>query len=129
MLLEISQFFDPLDFVISCIIIQKILLEKLKLNVDIGVRNDKGDEWWIFKEHLVILNNLEITRVVCVEKPSLEEVHGFSNASLKCNYSSKTGIMRGPSVSKTIKGSGGFRQTKSAFSVPFLRLKSVNQSI
>ncbi|KAF2901496.1 hypothetical protein ILUMI_04679 [Ignelater luminosus] len=66
-----------------CIILIKILIQKLwslKLTWDERVPADLQQIWLKFKDNLVSLNQLKVTRHVC-KNATIVEIHGFCDAS------------------------------------------------
>lgn len=82
----IAQIFDPLGLLGPCIIIAKIILQRLwllKVSWDESLPSDINSLWCKFQQTLPSLNNLQIPRqVLCVE-PIRVEIHGFADASLE----------------------------------------------
>ena len=65
MLSAISQIFDPLGLLGPCVIIAKILLQRLwllKLEWDESLPSEINTMWCNFKEQVPKLNELKITR-------------------------------------------------------------------
>lgn len=80
----IGQIFDPLGLLSACIIIAKILLQRLwqnKLLWDETLPVELMNTWLKFKEALPALNECEIPRRVICSNPTSIELHAFSDAS------------------------------------------------
>nr|CAH7742265.1 unnamed protein product [Callosobruchus chinensis] len=80
----ISQLFDPMGLISPCVIIGKVLIQKLwleKIDWDSPVSEQLKIEWLKLRNNLAELNKLKIDRqVVCNEAVKIE-LHGFSDAS------------------------------------------------
>nr|CAH7739404.1 unnamed protein product [Callosobruchus chinensis] len=80
----ISQLFDPMGLISPCVIIGKVLIQKLwleKIDWDSPVSEELKIEWLKLRNNLAELNKLKIDRqVVCNEAVKIE-LHGFSDAS------------------------------------------------
>lgn len=85
LLSTIARLYDPLGLVSPCIILSKILIQKLwslKLSWDDLVPPDLKEKWKLFQSQLVILNTLKIPRFITCENAVNVEIHGFSDASI-----------------------------------------------
>ena len=81
---ETSQIFDPLALLSPCIIIAKILLQKLwleKLAWDESLPYDLHNQWSNYKKQLPALNDLNISRHGIGSNAINIELHGFPDAS------------------------------------------------
>lgn len=79
------QIFDPLGLLSPCIIVPKMLLQKLwqqKVNWDQPVPKDIEISWQEFVSNLHIIAGLKINRSVLCDSPTTIEMHSFSDASL-----------------------------------------------
>lgn len=80
----ISQIFDPLGLVSPCVILVKVLMQKLwleKLSWDESVPLSIHSTWLKFRDEISFLNSINIPRhVVCCHPISIE-LHCFSDAS------------------------------------------------
>jgi len=89
-LLEITQIFDPLELLSPCIVLAKILLQKLwesKLSWDESLPSALHTIWISFREQINELNQLKIPRRVRSDDRARLELHGFSDASQEaCIY-------------------------------------------
>ena len=80
----IAQIFDPLGLLSPCVIIMKILLQKLwlhKLSWDDSLPTDISDMWDKFMKALPCLNHLRIPRMVICDLQKHIGLHIFSDAS------------------------------------------------
>nr|CAI5818309.1 unnamed protein product [Callosobruchus analis] len=83
---EISQIFDPLGFLGPCVIISKIIMQRLwlyKIDWDESLPSDLDAKWRTFREQLKLLNLLKIPRIFVCEAYTRIEMHGFSDAALE----------------------------------------------
>lgn len=83
---DIAQIFDPLGLVAPCVIIAKVILQRLwlnKLSWDESLPSDLNTRWCNFKQQLPELNYLKIPRHVLCHNPVSIGIHGFSDASLE----------------------------------------------
>lgn len=101
---DVAKIFDPLGLLGPCIVIAKILLQKLwsqKLKWDESLPMELHSQWMKLKSQFSNLNNLSIKRHVLCNNPIKIELHGFSDASKDaygaCIY------MRTVSASNTIQ--------------------------
>lgn len=81
---NIAQIFDPLGLLSPCVILAKILLQKIwlqKVSWDETVPIDIYTSWREYRSQLPILNNMLIERRVICNEPIRVEMHGFSDAS------------------------------------------------
>ncbi|XP_030753971.1 uncharacterized protein LOC115880817 [Sitophilus oryzae] len=81
---DISQIFDPLGLLTPCIIIAKILIQKLwleKLSWDEALPLVFQTEWVHLRNELVVLNELRINRHVVCSNPINIQLHGFCDSS------------------------------------------------
>lgn len=81
---HISKIYDPLGLVAPCVIVTKIIIQKLwlhKLAWDDPVPDDLKNKWLQFKIGLNTLNQLTIPRQVIYVPFKGVELHGFSDAS------------------------------------------------
>jgi len=81
---EITQIFDPLGLLSPCIVLTKILLQKLwegKLSWDESLPSALHTTWISFREQISELNQLKVPRRVRTEDCARLELHGFSDAS------------------------------------------------
>ncbi|KAH9643960.1 hypothetical protein HF086_004221 [Spodoptera exigua] len=78
------KIFDPLGLLSPCIIIPKMMLQKLwllRLGWDEPVSQDIQESWDEFVNKLPHLGNLQIPRHVLCENAKVIEIHSFSDAS------------------------------------------------
>ncbi|XP_055385902.1 uncharacterized protein LOC129614944 [Condylostylus longicornis] len=84
---EVSKLFDPLGWLAPCIIIAKIMIQKLWLlgsGWDDDVERSLHDEWQIYRKTLVHLEALRINRWFYYSTSANKiELHGFCDASIK----------------------------------------------
>ncbi|XP_050300129.1 uncharacterized protein LOC126738734 [Anthonomus grandis grandis] len=83
---DIAQIFDPLGLVAPCVIVAKVILQRLwlnKLSWDESLPSDLNTRWCNFKQQLPKLNYVKIPRHVLCYNPVSIEIHGFSDASLE----------------------------------------------
>ncbi|KAJ8979781.1 hypothetical protein NQ317_007689 [Molorchus minor] len=81
---EVSQIFDPLGFLSPCIILAKIILQNLwceRVSWDETISSALHTRWLQFRNELVALNNLQISRQITCKDAISMEIHGFSDAS------------------------------------------------
>lgn len=81
---ESAQVFDPLGLLQPCIIIAKIIIQELwlqKTSWDDPVPSSLLDRWLKLREELLILNDLQISRLAFSEAYRSAELHCFSDAS------------------------------------------------
>ncbi|XP_072400755.1 uncharacterized protein [Diabrotica undecimpunctata] len=81
---EIAKVYDPLGLISPCIILVKILLQKLwkqKLNWDDQIRTELVEDWNRFKSKLHLVNQFQLNRFILTESHQRYEIHGFSDAS------------------------------------------------
>ncbi|CAH2013883.1 unnamed protein product [Acanthoscelides obtectus] len=81
---DISQLFDPMGLVSPCVIIAKVLLQKLwleKIDWDSALSPELGKQWLKLKNSLMELNKIQINRKVICDDAMKVELHGFSDAS------------------------------------------------
>ncbi|XP_050312232.1 uncharacterized protein LOC126747553 [Anthonomus grandis grandis] len=81
---QISKLYDPLGLVSPCIILAKILIQKLwllKIGWDSTIPFDLEKDWLEIKIDLVNLNRLEVKRHAIIKDAKKIELHGFSDAS------------------------------------------------
>lgn len=81
---SIAQIFDPLGLLSPCIIIVKILIQKLwieRLTWDEAVSMDIHTRWTRFRGELSKLHQFEIPRHVRCKHPTQIQLHVFSDAS------------------------------------------------
>nr|CAH7767395.1 unnamed protein product [Callosobruchus chinensis] len=80
----ISQLFDPMGLISPCVIIGKVLIQKLwleKIDWDSPVSEELKIEWLKLRNNLAELNKLKIDRQVVCDEAVKIELHGFSDAS------------------------------------------------
>ncbi|XP_043466955.1 uncharacterized protein LOC122501502 [Leptopilina heterotoma] len=81
---DIARIFDPLGLLGPCIVIAKILLQRLwleKVSWDECLPVEINAQWLEYRRQLPNLNALSIPRrIVCLE-PANIEIHGFSDAA------------------------------------------------
>lgn len=81
---NIAQVFDPLGMLSPCVIVVKMLIQKLwleKLTWDEALPSELHNVWLRFRSELSCINELKVPRhVTCVDVVSIE-LHGFSDAS------------------------------------------------
>ncbi|XP_055387374.1 uncharacterized protein LOC129615957 [Condylostylus longicornis] len=84
---EVSKLFDPLGWLAPCIIMAKIMIQKLWLSGsgwDDEVERSLHDEWQIYRKTLVHLEALRINRWFYYSTSANKiELHGFCDASIK----------------------------------------------
>lgn len=83
---EVSQIFDPLGLLSPCVVIAKIMLQRLwslKLNWDEAVPIQIANQWRDFNSQLQEINSIEIPRGVVCDSAIDIQLHGFSDASHK----------------------------------------------
>ncbi|XP_072400237.1 uncharacterized protein [Diabrotica undecimpunctata] len=81
---DITQIYDPLGLISPCIILGKIMIQKLwSLNMawDEPIPDDLSLQWQQFRTELSELNQLSIPRYVIKNEYKLIEIHGFCDAS------------------------------------------------
>lgn len=81
---SISQVFDPLGLLSPCIIMAKMLLQKVwleKISWDEGLPLHLHTSWCRFQSELKLLNSLKINRHVICSNPKRIQLIGFSDAS------------------------------------------------
>ncbi|KAL0858718.1 hypothetical protein ABMA27_011195 [Loxostege sticticalis] len=81
---EIARLFDPLGWLSSCIILAKILIQKLwlkGLDWDEEVPADIHKQWVTYRNELPLLKEFRIPRWMGTNKNSHIELHGFADAS------------------------------------------------
>lgn len=86
LLSDIATIFDPLGLISPCIIMAKILLQKLwleKLTWDQPVPNSLAQEWLSLYNELSELHTLTISRQIKCKNPISLSLHGFSDACEK----------------------------------------------
>lgn len=84
MLSCISRLFDPLSLVSPCVILAKVMLQRLwqgKIGWDDVVSFELQKSWTQFIEDLPYLNELKVQRQVVCLNPIRIELHAFSDAS------------------------------------------------
>nr|CAI5842476.1 unnamed protein product [Callosobruchus analis] len=84
MLSVIGQLFDPMGLASPCIIIAKIMLQKLwieKSDWDSEVSDELTLSWVKLRSELKNLNELKVKRPVTCVRPARIELHGFADAS------------------------------------------------
>jgi hypothetical protein len=83
MLSETSRIFDPLGILCPCIIIAKIMLQKLwleKTDWDEPLPSDLHAQWINYRDQLIQLNHVKIPRQSICDNPIDIQIHGFSDA-------------------------------------------------
>lgn len=124
---DISRIYDPLGLVGPCVIIAKVLLQKLwteSLAWDETLPMELDSQWIKLRNQFYCLNNLTIPRHVVCLQPVRVDIHGFADASIEaygaCVYS------RSVSVDGYVKVSLVFSKVKvaplKALTVPRLEL-------
>ncbi|KAK9678919.1 Pao retrotransposon peptidase [Popillia japonica] len=81
---DIAHIFDPLGVLSPCIVISKILLQKLwtlKISWDESLPIDIYTKWQNLRNELTLLNKIRIPRYIFNSLPVHIELHGFSDAS------------------------------------------------
>ncbi|XP_039310346.1 uncharacterized protein LOC120358842 [Solenopsis invicta] len=84
MLSVIARLFDSIGLIGPCIIITKVMLQKLwklKLSWDDELPVDLQSEWSQFLKELTYINDIRIPRQICCSSPQCVQIHGFSDAS------------------------------------------------
>ncbi|KAF2881317.1 hypothetical protein ILUMI_24857 [Ignelater luminosus] len=111
---NISKLFDPMGLVSPCIILIKILIQKLwslNLTWDERVPADLEQIWLKFKDNLVSLNQLKVTRHVVCKNATIVEIHGFCDALRNClMYIAKYKLYIKDMTKKTDKTVGRFSE-------------------
>lgn len=82
---DIAQIYDPLGLLGPCIVIGKIMMQKLwslKLSWDEALPSDIDTQWRTFKSQLSFLNNVSIPRLVVLTDKYDIQIHGFCDASM-----------------------------------------------
>ncbi|XP_055905233.1 uncharacterized protein LOC129940780 [Eupeodes corollae] len=83
----IAKLFDPLGWISPCVILAKIIMQKLwvkGLAWDAPVPPELQREWLSLQTQLPVLQDIKIQRWIQTEKNNLKvELHGFSDASMK----------------------------------------------
>lgn len=83
---DVAKIFDPLGLLSPCIILAKIIIQKLwlnKLDWDDETPDLIKNQWINFQKNLPILEKLEIQRHITCKKPTNIQIHGFCDASQK----------------------------------------------
>ncbi|CAH1969896.1 unnamed protein product [Acanthoscelides obtectus] len=83
---EIAQIFDPLGLLGPCVILAKIMMQRLwlcKNQWDESLPADLDTSWKRFREQLQQVNYVKITRHVLCDNPVRVEIYGFADASLE----------------------------------------------
>ncbi|XP_075990161.1 uncharacterized protein LOC142985798 [Anticarsia gemmatalis] len=81
---DISRLFDPLGWLAPCIIVAKILIQKLWLagvEWDQEVPNNLLKEWTTYRQNLPALAGIKIPRWLHSYECTKAELHGFADAS------------------------------------------------
>ncbi|XP_036146036.1 uncharacterized protein LOC118646691 [Monomorium pharaonis] len=81
---EITRIFDPLGLLSPCLVLAKILLQKLwmhKLSWDEAIPADLHSTWIAFRNQINDLNQIEIPRHVICRGYTRIELHGFADAA------------------------------------------------
>ncbi|KAL0809310.1 hypothetical protein ABMA28_011521 [Loxostege sticticalis] len=81
---EIARLFDPLGWLSPCIILVKIIIQKLwlkGLDWDEEVPADINKQWVTYRNELPLLKKFRIPRWMGTNKNSHIELHGFADAS------------------------------------------------
>ncbi|KAJ8915309.1 hypothetical protein NQ315_014817 [Exocentrus adspersus] len=81
---SISQIFDPLGLIAPCIILVKILIQRLwslKIDWDQELPDDLNAQWNKFRSELPHLHTLQIPRGIISVQPVNIQLHGFSDSS------------------------------------------------
>ncbi|KAL0870589.1 hypothetical protein ABMA27_005551 [Loxostege sticticalis] len=81
---EIARLFDPLGWLSPCIILAKIIIQKLwlkGLDWDEEVSADINKQWVTYRNELPLLKEFRIPRWMGTNKNSHIELHGFADAS------------------------------------------------
>lgn len=89
MLSDIAHLFDPLGLLSPCLIIAKVMLQRLwleKLSWDDPLPSSLQSAWSEFRSQLSALNSIRIHRKVLCCHPKIVELHGFSDASEETYY-------------------------------------------
>ncbi|KAL0881752.1 hypothetical protein ABMA27_001541 [Loxostege sticticalis] len=82
----VSQIFDPLGLINPCILVAKVILQKLwssKYDWDEDLPSDICDMWSTFLNSLNHIKIIKIPRYVLCDLPFLIELHIFSDASMQ----------------------------------------------
>lgn len=80
----ISQIFDPLGLLAPCVILMKMLLQKLwlhKIGWDEKLTSDVSKEWAEIFDNLSTLNSIRVPRHVVCESCKIFDLHIFTDAS------------------------------------------------
>ena len=83
---DISRIYDPLGLLGPCVILAKILLQKLwgeNLTWDETLPMELDSQWIRLRDTFYSLNNLTIDRHVVCQQPVRIDIHGFSDASIE----------------------------------------------
>ena len=81
---DISRIFDPLGLLGPCIILAKVLLQRLwleKLSWDETLPVELHSEWLEYRAKLPFINSIKILRHIICSEPTEIQLHGFSDAS------------------------------------------------
>ncbi|XP_030763068.1 uncharacterized protein LOC115887734 [Sitophilus oryzae] len=81
---DIAQIFDPLGLLGPCVVIGKIIMQKLwilKVSWDESLPSDLDTKWRLFRRQLLELNKVELPRCVICHSSKEIQIHGFSDAS------------------------------------------------
>ncbi|XP_055381380.1 uncharacterized protein LOC129611975 [Condylostylus longicornis] len=84
---EVSKLFDPLGWLAPCIILARIMIQKLWLSRsgwDDDLEKALQDEWQNYRSSLIELEKIKITRWFSYTSTACKmELHGFCDASIK----------------------------------------------
>ncbi|XP_050339525.1 uncharacterized protein LOC126765898 [Bactrocera neohumeralis] len=89
---DVSKLFDPLGFVNPVTVTSKILLQEMwksKTDWDEKPSQEIVDTWLKIKDELPLLNQIRISRRILCNEPVNIELHGFCDASMKAQITSR----------------------------------------
>ncbi|XP_018395970.1 PREDICTED: uncharacterized protein LOC108774375 [Cyphomyrmex costatus] len=81
---DTTRIFDPLGYLSPCLVLVKILIQKLwmhKLSWDEAIPSDLHSTWISFRNQINALNQIKIPRHVICKNYTRIELHGFADAA------------------------------------------------